>query len=560
MNKEQYKGGVFFKWMNKNEIYAKYDGKGRKQNIQAFVDKLHQEYIASRPDTDYGFGTHGLFGYILDTNEVEMLELETIKNRIGEISKKNIDIFKTVISLREDDAIEHGMVDKSSWKDLLEKTISEIAKGCKIPLEDLEWTASFHAKKGQPHCHLLMWNKNQNLEVKRKPYMLFQNIKKALAKEIYKEELKGLYDIKNISKKQLEILSKEEVEQYKEELKKIYDNKDLMFNVVNTENVELYVNKIISNMRNNQKIYIASKSNPENYVEIAKNENGKFEYKSVGPKAILYKEKTYLETTQFLTNFENLNMFETKQMLEKYIKEKRNENINIDDELKEILPTTFNIPVIAAEINEEYLDSIIKKLVELDSVTNKYQKEFKYEYQTPKSKEFINELSILLINSSKECKKEVEKYIETCVNIDKVMQEINNYKDYINSKEKANKFVMNKVGNQILKFAKDMKTEEYEQQKKEWFSKKEFWDKRNADYEENKIRYEQKQILYEKQWQKINTQNLIKDIFTMLVQENMVKSTNLKRKTRTFGDLSKREIKEMIRKKKNMGFDWFKEL
>lgn len=560
MDKDRYKGGVFFKWINKNEIYAKHDGRGRRQNLQVYIDKLHQEYIASRPGTDLGNSTHGLFGYICDTDEVEMMDLENIKNRMEEISKKNIDVFKTVISLREEDAIEHGMMDKKSWKEVLEKTIPDIAVACRIPLEDLEWTASFHAKEGQPHCHLLLWNKNQNLEVNRKPFIMYKDIKKALAKEIYKEELKALYDIKNISKKQLEVLSKDEVDKYKEELKEIYDNQDLMFNVVNTENAEIYINSCIKNMEINQCIYIASNSTPENYVEITKNNDKEYSYKNVGPRAILYKEKSYLEATQFLTNFEKLCMFKTKEDLQKYIKEKKNEEISIDEELKEIMPTVFNIPVTSAEINEEYLDAIVKRLIELKGVTENYKKGFKYQYQTPRTKEYIDEISILLINSSKACKSEVEKYIETCVNIDKVMQKIYNHKDYEKSRNQAKQFILNKVGNQILKFSKEIKTEEYELKKTEWKEKREFWDKKTMEYEEKQVKYEQRQELYEKQWQRINIQNLIRETFTMLVQENLSKSTGLKRRTRTFGDLSKREIKELIRKNKNSSRSWYPEI
>lgn len=560
MDKDRYKGGVFFKWINKNEIYAKHDGRGRRQNLQVYIDKLHQEYIASRPGTDLGDSTHGLFGYICDTDEVEMMDLENIKNRMEEISKKNIDVFKTVISLREEDAIEHGMMDKKSWKEVLEKTIPDIAVACRIPLEDLEWTASFHAKEGQPHCHLLLWNKNQNLEVNRKPFIMYKDIKKALAKEIYKEELKALYDIKNISKKQLEVLSKDEVDKYKEELKRVYDNQDLMFNVVNTENAEIYINKVIKDMDINQSIYIASRSTPENYVEITKINDKEYSFKNVGPRAILYKEKSYLEATQFLTNFEKLCMFKTKEDLQKYIEEKKNEEISIDEELKEIMPTVFNIPVTSAEINEEYLDAIVKRLIELKGVTENYKKGFKYQYQTPSTKEYIDEISILLINSSKACKSEVEKYIETCVNIDKVMQKIYNHKDYEKSRNQAKQFILNKVGNQILKFSKEIKTEEYELKKAEWKEKREFWDKKAMEYEEKQVKYEQRQELYEKQWQRINIQNLIRETFTMLVQENLSKSTGLKRRTRTFGDLSKREIKELIRKNKNSSRSWYPEI
>lgn len=560
MEQDRYKGGVFFKWINKNEIYAKYDGKGRRQNLQVYIDKLHQEYIATRPGTDLGNSTHGLFGYICDSDEVEMMDLELIKNRIEDISKKNIDVFKTVISLREDDAIEHGMMNKNAWKEVINKTIPDIATSFKISLEDLEWTASFHAKKGQPHCHLLVWNKNQNLEVKRKPYIMYRNIRKVLAKEIYKEELKALYDIKNISKKQLELLAKDEIDIYKDELKGIYNNQDLMFNIVNTENTELYVNRVIRNMKVNQSVYIASQSSPENYVEIIKISENEYSFKNVGSKAILYKEKSYLEATQFLTNFEKLCMFETRKELQKYIEEKKNEEVNIEDELKEIMPTVFNIPVFSTEITEEYLDAIVKNLIELDGVTENYRKGFKYQYQTPSSKECIDEISMLLINSSNICKSEVEKYIETCVNIDKVMQKIYSHKDYEKSKNQAKQFILNKIGNQILKFAKEIKTEEYELKKAEWKEKREFWNKKAMEYEEKQVRFEQRQELYERQWQRINIQNLLKETFTMLVQENLSKTTNLKRRTRTFGDLSKREIRELIRKNKNSSRSWYPEI
>ena len=44
------------------------------------------------------------------------------------------------------------------------------------------------------------------------------------------------------------------------------------------------------------------------------------------------------------------------------------------------------------------------------------------------------------------------------------------------------------------------------------------------------------------------------------ILENMSKNQTLKRITKTFGDLSKREIKEIIRKNKDAGFDWYHEM
>lgn len=34
MDIDRFKGGIIFNWMNKNEIYNKYNGFGKKQNVQ----------------------------------------------------------------------------------------------------------------------------------------------------------------------------------------------------------------------------------------------------------------------------------------------------------------------------------------------------------------------------------------------------------------------------------------------------------------------------------------------------------------------------------------------
>ena len=216
MDIDRFKGGIIFNWMNKNEIYNKYNGFGKKQNVQSYIDKLHVDYIATRKGVDKSAHTHGLFGNILGTDNVEILELEDIKKYIQGKSNENIDIFKTVISLREEDAMQYGFLNQKAWKNLLQERTFEIARAFKIPINDMEWVAAFHAKKGQPHCHLVVWNKNQDLSVKRKPYIFYNDMRKVIAKGVYKEELEAEYNIKDISKKELGKLSQKEFEKLKE--------------------------------------------------------------------------------------------------------------------------------------------------------------------------------------------------------------------------------------------------------------------------------------------------------------------------------------------------------
>ena len=113
MEIDRYKGGIVFKWINKKEIYQKYNGVGKPQNLHSYINKLHVDYIATRSGVDTGNNIHGLFGNILNTDEVEMLELGVIEKYVQEVSNKNIDVFKTVISLKEEDAMQYGIDRKS---------------------------------------------------------------------------------------------------------------------------------------------------------------------------------------------------------------------------------------------------------------------------------------------------------------------------------------------------------------------------------------------------------------------------------------------------------------
>ena len=560
MDIDRFKGGIIFNWMNKNEIYNKYNGLGKKQNVQSYIDKLHVDYIATRKGVDKSANTHGLFGNILGTDNVEILELEDIKKYIQGKSNENIDIFKTVISLREEDAMQYGFLNQKAWKNLLQERTFEIAKAFKIPINDMEWVAAFHAKKGQPHCHLVVWNKNQDLSVKRKPYIFYNDMRKVIAKGVYKEELEAEYNVKDISKKELGKLSQKEFEKLKENMKELYNNKELVIRAIETEKTENIINETLDNMKIGQKLYIANKTDPDNYTEILKRDETNYEFKNIGDKAILYKDNTYLEAVSFLSKFNKLIVIEDKKSLEKFIRDVKNEEKSIDDELKEIMPSSFNIPILTSEIKNENLEQIVNKIAKLEKVSDSFKKGYIYKYQEPECKRIINEISTLLINSNKECKEKFNNYVNTCIRIDKILQKVNTYKDYENIKNKAKTEMIRKVGNQLLKTIKESKKENYIKKSQEWKEQREYWLKKKQEYEENQGKYEARQELYEKQLQEINIRNLAKDVYRILAEENISKNQTLKRITKTFGDLSKREIKEIMRKNKDAGFDWYHEM
>jgi len=549
MDKDRFSDGVFFKWLNQKEIYAKYDNKGRARKLQAYLDKLHEDYIATRPGADFGDDSHGLFGYILENNNVEKMELDQVKKYVEKLTLNDIDIQKTVISLSEADAIKYGYTTKEAWKNLIIERINEIAEEFGIKPENVEWTASYHSKKNNPHCHLLFWNKNQNLELQKKPYVRYKKIRKALAKTIFKLKLKSLYDIKNVSKKLIAEMTNEELAKYKNDLKEIYKNPDMKLRIVDTNREEQLILDSLKDLNIDEKLYICDIEEPTNFTEIKKIEVDKYEYKNFGEQAILYRENSYLDSAQFLANFSDLKVYKTIEELQNYINVKKQEHFDIENNLKEIMPDIFGIPIISNKFKEENFSILLSKIIKLKEISNDFEKGFKYQYQIPEVKMYVNEISKLILNSSEDCKNEFNEYIQASINASRILEEISNKKDYEKIKKIAERDMLNKMGNQILQLIKEVNLEEYLRKKQEW--------------KDNTIKFQEAQGIKKanieqeiKNIESKNARRIINDVFKMLSEENISHNAYYNR-IKNSTNLSKQAKREIYLKNRMKGsIDW----
>lgn len=549
MDKDRFSDGVFFKWINQKEIYNKYNNKGRSRKIQAYLDELHEDYIATRPGADYGENFHGLFGYINETSDVEKMELKDIKKYVANKTLDGIDIYKTVISLSESDAIQYGYTVKEAWKDLLLERVQEVGKEFGIKSENLEWTASYHSKKNNPHCHLLLWNKNQNLELQKKPFVRYKKVRKALSKSIFKLKLKSLYDIKNVSKKQIANLTNEELKKYKDELKEFYKNPDIKLRVIDTDEQEKVILDSLEKLKLNECIYICDIEEPNNFTEIRKIDIDKFEFKNCGEQSILYRQNSFLDTAEFLANFSSLKIFSNKNDLETYITQKNKEHKDIENNLREIMPDIFGIPVISNKFKEQNFDIILNKIIDLKSKSNNFENGYKYKYQTPEIKMYIDNLSKMILNTSQDCRNEFDEYIQTSINVSRIIADIDNKKDYEKIKRIAENEMFNKIGNQILQFVKEVSFEEYLRKKQEW-------ENNRIKYAENQGIKKANEDLIIKRMESKNARKMINDIFQMLSEENISHNAYYNR-IKNSSNLSKQAKKEIYLKNRMKGnIDW----
>ena len=540
------------------------------------MNKLHLEYIGLRPGTVKDENIeHGLFGQVYAEDgsllNIEDLELKEISKIISKYSKQNVDIFKTVLSVTEEDSLRYGM-DKEAWKNVLYKRIYDIARASEIPTQSIEWSASYHSKKGHPHCHLVYWNKDQNLMLQHKPFLKYKDIRKCVAKEVFKEELEKLYDIKNVSKKDMGKLSKEELEKYKLKIREELKNPDIELNIVDTSYVETLLKTYSEKLKVGEKVYFYDTKNPENFVEISKDvqrnfkkyyghlvkeENEVVRFKNNGVHSVLYKNNDFTDTGCFLTNFSDIKIAKSKEELESVIKEQMEKEINIDNELREIMPSIIPNNILSYEFREKSFTEITNKIIYLKKIIEKENLEkfgvdkitFKYEYQSSDVKKQIDKISNLILNTSIDCKIQFDNYIKASLEIARILADIDNKSDYDRVKNKARDEMLNKIGNQILQVLKqsikENREEEYLKAKKEYGLKG--------------LEFKLNQELFEERQNEKQTRDLIASIFNGMSKENISLRAKANRlKGVNYNNMTKEQRMAELKKIQNSsGFDWF---
>lgn len=131
------------------------------------------KYINERP------GSQGLFGNIDVSNP------DKLGNHIADLANEGHLIYRGIISLREDDAVNLGFDKKSAWVDYMHMMLPDIAREFNIPVDKLQWTAAYHIKNGHPHCHYMFWNKDIQVA---SPYIHVSKqarIREMLSKEMF---------------------------------------------------------------------------------------------------------------------------------------------------------------------------------------------------------------------------------------------------------------------------------------------------------------------------------------------------------------------------------------
>ena len=176
--------------------YSDYLKKPSKENASELLSELLEQsadmiadkeilvkYVAERPGVEK-IGKHGLFS----DGDDKIILSQVQKN----VSEHQGNVWSHVISLHRGDAERLGYTTPDMWRNLIMRHTDDIAKAQNIRLENMRWYAAFHNTAHHPHIHLLVYSTDI------KEGFLTENgieqIKSALANDIFHNELYQVYE------------------------------------------------------------------------------------------------------------------------------------------------------------------------------------------------------------------------------------------------------------------------------------------------------------------------------------------------------------------------------
>ncbi len=219
------------------DVFSKVRCPSPNRKDTAIKNYKHVFYISNRTHclkNEYG---STLFGTLYDFDNLNTTKNSMIANYIYQQSLKGTNIYRGVISLSEKDAIMQGYTDRKAWETMLNESIEKIANHLGINFCSLEWIATVHYKKGNPHLHYVLWDREQKI---KNPFITVHTqckIRNLLKKNIYKEYYNELIQAKNKARDNLR--SKEILEEFKSIDKNYCSHKIAYINISHSLRKEL---------------------------------------------------------------------------------------------------------------------------------------------------------------------------------------------------------------------------------------------------------------------------------------------------------------------------------
>ena len=179
--------------------YENYANTPNRKTAFAFIEQIHEDfiepmdsrenyldYVANRPGVK-SMGEHGLWN--------AHGKVPSLENAIAEVAQHTGNVWTPIISLSRENAERLGYTDLKNWQELINASITDIAKGYKIRPSHLRWYAALHEREKHLHVHMIIFSADPKEGFLTKQGI--RSIKSALVSTIYRNDRLHIYEQKD---------------------------------------------------------------------------------------------------------------------------------------------------------------------------------------------------------------------------------------------------------------------------------------------------------------------------------------------------------------------------
>ena len=105
-------------------------------------------------------------------------------------SKKNITMYRSVVSFSEETAKELLLYDQKSWQRYIENHILTIAEKNRMKREHLQWACAVHGEKTHPHIHVVFWDTSVRAKNPYVPPAIPAAIRRQMIKDTFADKIR----------------------------------------------------------------------------------------------------------------------------------------------------------------------------------------------------------------------------------------------------------------------------------------------------------------------------------------------------------------------------------
>lgn len=136
---------------------------------------------------------NGLFGYI-NGSFSDNYSTSEMQNYVRKISTSHRNVFHSIFSFTPESAEEAGLRTLIDWEEWVKFHISDISRNMKMKQENIEYLAAVHLKEGQPHVHIMWWDKAQEILINKVNPAVCDQIRIDVIKSTYHDQFVELHN------------------------------------------------------------------------------------------------------------------------------------------------------------------------------------------------------------------------------------------------------------------------------------------------------------------------------------------------------------------------------